>query len=191
MLDRILSATPKQCAIVCFVVGICIGTYFAADSFQNFSHDDFSNGLTFTTAAMIFAGTASFGVVPGCVFLVIHYMTRSKPDESQWVGPWASEMVKDICRHLTEEEQLQYRRHAAACGALVGIVAAALIISFDLLVRELSTLAVLRVIVFLLIYFAGVYWMTRRYKQFLASTEYARRNGLEANQIDLRFWWHR
>jgi len=191
MLDRILSATPKQCAIVCFVVGICIGSYFAADTFQKFSRDDFPNGLPISMAALIFASTASIGILPGCVFLIVHYLTRRNPEESLWVWPWASEMVKDIFRNLSEEEKLQYRRHAAGCGAWIGIIGGALASSLVLLRREQSTFAVVRTIVFMLSYFVSVYWMTRRYRRFLSSTEYARRNGIEANHIDLRFWRRR
>jgi len=191
MLDRILSATPKRCAVVCFVVGVSIGSYFAADSYQKFSQDGFPIGLAFTTAAVIFLATASFGVVPGCVFLIIHYLTRGKPEESQLVWPWASEMVKDIVRNLSEAEKRKCRRHAAACGAWIGIVGGALVISLDLLFRDFSVFAAVRITVFLLLYFASVYWMTRRYRQFLASTEYAERNGIVADQIDLRFWQRR
>ena len=188
MLDRILAATPKQWAVVCFVVGICIGSYYAADSLQKLPRDHPPNGLTIATVALVFVGTASFGVLPGCVFLIIHYLTRGKPEEYQLVWPWASKMVKVIVRNLSEAEKRKYRRHAAAFGAWIGIVSGALVISLDLLFREFSVFAAVRITVFLLLYFVSVYWVTSRYRRFLASTEYAERNGIEAEQIDLRFW---
>lgn len=105
--------------------------------------------------------------------------------DTQSASPLASRQVKDICVHMTKTE----RGTTIKMGALYGLCLGVILGTAGLLCFK-SILIGMTVSFGLLLLIGVVLWprVSKWQRSFLASTEWARSEGIEANDIKLFRW---
>jgi hypothetical protein len=113
-------------------------------------------------------------------------------DTNAWC-PFGSEQVKAICAHMTATERRAAVKRGALWGLLIGIVPGMIGLVLGVVVFR-SALAVVTVC-FLVLPLAALvlrrkWWprAVRSQQNFLASTEWARSQGIKAEDIHLYRW---
>jgi len=112
---------------------------------------------------------------------------------STW-APFQSDQVKAICAHMTAEERSETISRSTRLGAILGLsIGGCLFIGFLLSSRLFDSplLRLLGMLLPLLILIAIAFWKLkpitdRSQKEFLASTQWAKNEGLSPNDIVLR-----
>jgi ABC-type phosphate transport system permease subunit len=113
-------------------------------------------------------------------------------DTNTW-SPFQSNQVKEICKHMTKAERRKAVKRGALWGILIGIVPGMIALILGIVVFQSAMVAL---IVCFLIFplFALVLckkWLpnvVRSQQNFLASTEWAKSQGLNAEDIKLYNW---
>ncbi len=114
-------------------------------------------------------------------------------DTSTW-SPFGSEQVKAICAHMTATERRAAIRRGAWWGLLIGVVPGVIGLVLGVVVFR-SAVAVVTVcflvlpLVALMLYKRWWPQVVKSQQDFLASTEWARSQGIKAEDIHL-YKWH-
>jgi hypothetical protein len=128
--------------------------------------------------------------IPIAVFLIIAAFGGG----NTW-SPFQSQQVREISFHMTKAERRAVIKRGGLCGLLIGIIPGAI----GLIVGPLIFSSALLGVMFSALLFplaALVLWKkwfpycSRSQQSFLASTEWARSQGMKADNIRL-FTWHK
>ena len=124
--------------------------------------------------------------------IAILFLVAISSDTNTW-SPFQSDQVKEICQHMTKTERRVAVKRGAQWGALIGIVPAATGLILGVLFFQSATVAVTGcILIFPLI--ALVLWkkwlphVIKSQQRFLASTEWAKSQGVKAEDIQLYSW---
>jgi ABC-type branched-subunit amino acid transport system permease subunit len=121
--------------------------------------------------------------------IAILFLVAISSDTNAW-SPFQSDQVKQICAHMTKTERRAAVRRAALWGLLIGIVPGMIGLILGVVVFR-SALVVVTVcyLIFPLVAFV-LYrkWLVRSQQNFLASTEWARSQGIKAEDVRLYNW---
>lgn len=113
-------------------------------------------------------------------------------DTNTW-SPFQSNQVKEICKHMTKAEHRKAIKRGALWGVLIGIVPgmAALIIGI-VFFQSITAVVIVCFLIFplfaLVLYKKWLPNVVRSQQNFLASTEWAKSQGLKAEDIQLYNW---
>ena len=126
------------------------------------------------------------------IFIIIWLVVAILSDTNTW-SPFQSEQVKEICSHMTRGERRAAINRAALWGLIIGIIPGSIgLICGPIIFRS----ALLGVMFCALIapLIACVLWkkwlphVNKSQQTFLASTEWARSQGIKADDIRLFSW---
>jgi hypothetical protein len=132
--------------------------------------------------------TMYYYLIPIAILIVVAVFGNK-----QIASPFASRQVNDICAHMTKAE----RRASNKIGALVGLCLAAILSTLGFIIGSLffkSALTGMTVCFalfpFVILILILLKWCptTKWQQSFLASTEWAKSEGIEANDIKLFRW---
>jgi hypothetical protein len=108
-------------------------------------------------------------------------------------SPFQSDQVRQICAHMTKAERRAAIRRAALWGALIGIVPGMIALLLGTVVLQSAVAAV--TVCFLILPLAALVlsrkWLphvVKSQQNFLASTEWAKSQGIQAEDIRLYNW---
>lgn len=124
--------------------------------------------------------------------IVILLLVAIFSDTSAW-SPFQSDQVKTICAHMTKTERRAAVKRGALWGILIGLVPGTIALILGAVVFR-SSLAVVTVCLLIFPLVALVLhkkWLpkaVRSQQDFLASTEWARSQGIKAADIRLYNW---
>ncbi len=115
------------------------------------------------------------------------------------VSPFASQQVKKICANMTKAERTQHNLRGGFGGLVLGIVPAAISFTvvklfFDSALQGLLIgisvmgVIILTILVITLICKKPLPYITKWQQSFFASTEWAKSEGIEADDIQLFRW---
>jgi hypothetical protein len=124
--------------------------------------------------------------------IAILFFVAISSDTNTW-SPFQSDQVKEICQHMTKTERRVAVKRSAQWGALIGIVPGATGLILGVLFFQSALVAVTGCfLIFPLIALVlWKKWLPHVYKSqqtFLASTEWARSQGIKADGIRLFSW---
>jgi hypothetical protein len=124
--------------------------------------------------------------------IAILFLAAILSDTNTW-SPFQSDQVKEICQNMTKLERQAAVKRSALFGALLGIVPAVTGLILGVLFFQYATAAVMGcILVFPLV--ALVIWkkwlphVVESQQQFLASTEWAKSQGIKAEEIKIYSW---
>jgi hypothetical protein len=113
-------------------------------------------------------------------------------DACTW-SPFRSEQVREICAHMTKTERRVAVRRSAMWGVTIGVIPGLTALVLGAVVFRSAVFAV--AVCFLVLPIAALVlsgtWLpalVASQKRFLASTEWAGRQGIQANDIQLYKW---
>jgi ABC-type branched-subunit amino acid transport system permease subunit len=122
--------------------------------------------------------------------VAILFLAAIFSDTSTW-SPFQSDQVKQICAHMTKTERRAAVRRAALWGLLMGIVPGMIGLILGVVVFR-SALIVVTVCYLIFPLIALVLCrspnVVKSQQNFLASTEWARSQGIKAEDIHLYSW---
>jgi len=123
------------------------------------------------------------------IFIIILLAVAIRTDTSTW-SPFQSEQVKEICSHMTAGERRAAIRRGALWGLLIGIIPGSigLICGPIIFGSALKGVTVCTLIIPFTAFVLWKKWFHRSQQTFLASTEWARSQGIEAEGIRLFSW---
>ncbi len=123
------------------------------------------------------------------IFIIILLVVAIRADTSTW-SPFQSEQVKEICSHMTRGERGAANRRGALFGLLIGIIPGSigLICGPIIFGSALKGMAVCFLTIPFIAFVLWRKWFHRSQQIFLASTEWARSQGIEADSIRLFSW---
>ena len=126
--------------------------------------------------------------------IVILLLVALAGDSNTW-SPFQSDQVREICTHMTRSERRAAIRRGALWGFLMGIVPGmtALLVGIVVFRSALVFLAVCFLLLPLLVLVLYKKWLptvVRSQQDFLASTEWAKGQGIQSNDIKLFKWNH-
>ena len=124
--------------------------------------------------------------------VVILLLAAICSDSSTW-SPIQSDQARDICAHMTKTERRAAIKRGAVCGAVIGIIPGVIGFILGTVVFRSAVFGVtVGFPIFLLIALAlHKTWLPNLIKSqqsFLASTEWARSEGINADDIQLYKW---
>lgn len=108
-------------------------------------------------------------------------------------APFQSDQVREICAHMTKAERRAAVKRGAVCGLLIAIIPGMIGLILGAVVFR-SALVVVTVCLFVFAVIALVLYkkwpphMVRSQQHVLASTQWARSQGIEAEDIQLYRW---
>lgn len=124
--------------------------------------------------------------------IAILFLVAIFGDTNTW-SPFQSDQVKEICAHMTKTERRAAVKRGALWGILIGIVPGMIALILGLVVFR-SAMVVVTVCFLIFPLIALVLckrWLpnvVKSQQNFLASTEWAKRQGLKAEDIQLYNW---
>ncbi len=124
--------------------------------------------------------------------IAILFLVAILSDTSTW-SPFQSSQVSEICQHMTKAERRTVRMRAAKWGAIMGIVPGVVGLFLGVLFFKSATAAVTGCA---LVFPAVAILLRKKWlpnavesqQQFLASTEWARSQGIMAEEIRMYRW---
>ena len=124
--------------------------------------------------------------------IAILFLVAIFSDTGTW-SPFQSEQVKEICQNMAKSEHRAAVKRGALCGALIGIIPGATGLILGVLFFQSATAAVTGcILIFPLIALVlRKKWLPHVIKsqqRFLASTEWAKSQGVKAEDIQLYSW---
>jgi hypothetical protein len=110
-------------------------------------------------------------------------------------SPFQSDQVRQICVHMTKKERGDAVRRGAVAGLLIGLVWAGVGLLLGVTAFKSATAAValcLLLLPLLTLVFYRKWWprVIRSQQEFLASTAWAKSQGIQAKDIRLYTWQH-
>ncbi len=113
-------------------------------------------------------------------------------DINTW-SPLQSDQVKEICAHMTKAERRAAIKRSALWGAVIGIVPGMIALILGVVVfRSAIFVTTVCYLIFPLIALVlyKTWWpnLIKSQQSFLASTEWAKSQGIKANDIQLYKW---
>jgi len=177
IINKIANASTKQWAIGFFVTGLICGMVLGGYLFiQSILKND-PIQLSLIMGLVGFLASLVPWSILAIVMFLIHLFTKNK---SEFISPFQSEIVKDICIHLNDKEKLCIKRHALLYG-LWGGLTFAVPISFAICNPSLHTIitAVILGIIFLIFF---PFWL-RKQRTLLYSTQWAKNQGYKPESI--------
>jgi len=124
--------------------------------------------------------------------IAILFLVAIFSDANTW-SPFQSDQVKQICAHMTKAERRAAMRRGALGGLLIGLVPGMIALILGVVVFRSAVLVVtVCFLIFPLIALAHYgKWLpnvVKSQQNFLASTEWARSQGIKAEDIRLYNW---
>jgi len=126
------------------------------------------------------------------IFIIILLVVAILTDTNAW-SPLQSEQVKDICSHMTRGERRAAISRGALWGLLIGIIPGSIGLICGPIIFK-SALIGVTVCALITPFIAFVLWkkwlprVHRSQRTFFASTEWARSQGIKADDIRLFYW---
>ncbi len=124
--------------------------------------------------------------------LILFFLIAIFGDTNTW-SPFQSAQVKEICAHMTNTERRAAVKRGALWGILVGVIPGMSGLILGVVVFR-SALVVVTVCILIFPLIALVLWrrwlphVFRSQQRFLASTEWAKNQGIKAEDIRLYNW---
>lgn len=124
--------------------------------------------------------------------IAILFLVALLGDTNIW-SPFQSDQVREICTHMTRTERRAAIKKGAVCGLLIAIVPGMIGLILGVVVFR-SALVVVTVCFLIFPLIALVLWkkwlpyIVRSQQCFLASTEWAKSQGIKAEDIQLYKW---
>ncbi len=124
--------------------------------------------------------------------IAILFLVAILSNTNTW-SPFQSDQVKEICQHMTKAERRKAVKRGALWGILIGIVPGMTALILGIVVFR-SAMVVVTVCFLIFPLFALVLYkkwlpnVVRSQQNFLASTEWAKSQGLKAEDIRLYNW---
>ena len=124
--------------------------------------------------------------------IAILFLVAILSDSNTW-SPFQSDQVKEICTNMTKTERRAAIKRGALWGVLIGVVPGmvALILGIVVFRSAIVVVTVCFLVFPLIVLVLWKKWLPRiiRSQQcFLASTEWARSQGIQAEDIQLYKW---
>ncbi len=124
--------------------------------------------------------------------LAILFVVAACCSASTW-SPFQSRQVKDICSHMTKAERAAAMKRGGFWGLLIGIVPCAVGLTLGPLILSSALIgvtlcALLFPLVALALWKKWLPYVHESQQSFLASTEFAKKQGIEAEDIQLFNW---
>ena len=126
------------------------------------------------------------------LFIIVLLVIAALSETNTW-SPFQSDQVKEICSHMTKRERRTAMKRSALWGVLIGILpvipgAIGLILGPVVLSSALIGVILCGLIFPLILFVLWKIWFSRcirSQQSFLASTEWARSQGMEADNIQV------
>lgn len=124
--------------------------------------------------------------------IAILFVVAIFSDTNTW-SPFQSEQVKKICQNMTKLERQLAVKRSALFGALLGLVPGVTGLILGMLFFKSAIVAVMGCILVLplIALVLGKKWLPyviKSQQQFLASTEWAKNQGIKAEEIKIYSW---
>ena len=178
LLDRMLLESPKRTAVKFFVAGIVFGVIGAVSmSVRLFSTQVPLRHSLYLVCISSFACAFLFWV-PALVMLLFHLCTRDLPKTRY---PFQSDEVREICSHMSEEEERSIYRMGSWAGIQAGVVVVLLYLAVEYPSLITATIAVAALAVLV----ALGPLSRRRVRRFYCSTQWARDHGYKPESLRL------
>jgi len=108
-------------------------------------------------------------------------------------SPFQSRQAKDICTHMTRAERTAAIKRGALWGLLIGVIPAVIGLIIGPLVFKSTLLgvtlcALLSPLLVVVLWKKWFPYVTRSQQSFLASTEWAKSQGIQADDIQVFNW---
>ncbi|MEN6578208.1 MAG: hypothetical protein ABFD90_17820 [Phycisphaerales bacterium] len=125
--------------------------------------------------------------------IAILFLVAIFSDSNTTWSPFQSDQVKEICSHMTQTERRAAIKRGVLWGLLIGVIVGMIELVLGVVVFRSAT--VVAAICFVLLPLSALVlrgkWLPRVVKSqqnFLASTEWARSQGIKAGDIRLYSW---
>jgi len=124
--------------------------------------------------------------------IAILFLVAIFSDINTW-SPFQSDQVKEICSHMTKAERRAAVKRGALWGILIGVVPGVTALILGVVVFQ-SAMVVVTVCFLIFPFIALVLYkkwapnMVKSQQNFLASTEWAKSQGIKADDIQLYKW---
>jgi hypothetical protein len=190
-LDKLLDGSPGRWAILVVGIGLLPAGAIGVRQFLRFSKlmarpeipEASSGPVGPLLPALVMFGIAWLPfVLIGLMLGAVHVLTRKK---GAFSAPLQSATVRDICEHLTEEEKASLRR-MGALSFVFGAVTFMAPIAYAW--RYPSVLSVSVAGALFPVFVGGLFVCRNNMREYLASTEYAEKEGIDASDIPFFPW---
>ena len=126
------------------------------------------------------------------IAIAILFLVAIFSDTNTW-SPFQSDQVKEICSHMTKAERRAAVKRGALWGILIGVVPGVTALILGVVVFQ-SAIVVVTVCFLIFPFIALVLYkkwspnVVKSQQNFLASTEWAKSQGIKADDIQLYKW---
>ncbi len=126
------------------------------------------------------------------ILVALLFLVAILSDTNTW-SPFQSNQVREICAHMTRTERRAATRRGALWGLLIGVVPGMIGLILGVVVFRSAVAAVTVCFLMLPLIALALYkkWLpnvVKSQQNFLASTEWARTQGIRAEDIRLYNW---
>lgn len=124
--------------------------------------------------------------------IIVLFLVAICSDSSTW-SPFQSDQVREICAHMTKAERRAAVKRGAVWGAVIGIIPGVIALILGAVVFRSAVFGVtvcflIFPLVALVLYKTWLPNLIKSQQSFLASTEWARSEGINADDIQLYKW---
>jgi len=126
------------------------------------------------------------------ILIVVLFLVPAFSGTNTW-APFQSKQVKEICQNMSKSERQTAIKRGALCGALLGIVPGAIGLILGAIIFRSALIGVIACLILfpliaLIFYKIWLPHVIESNQEQLASTEWAKSQGIRAEEIKLYSW---